>query len=660
MTLPESQPPIGSSPQTPQPAAPAGTPEAAASTLEGPQPAAGTPRVPAARKPDGPTASAAPALPPSDADLIAATKAGQPSTGQPSTGKPDAYTTLQQRHLAAARSLAGQLVRGQAEADDVVAETFAKLRDLLRRGGGPEDAFRPHLLIAVRRTAYDRHRAERRQLAADAYGLFDSDAPFADPAMAGQERSMIARAFASLPERWQAVLWHIEVEGERPAEVAALLGLSAAGVTALAYRAREGLRQAYLQLHLSGVARAGCRPIAGKLGAHVRGGLSKRDAATAATHLDQCEECRTLVAELADIDVGLRDTVGPLVLGAAAAGYLAPGATGGGWLAGRVAWFRRAPRRQQAAVAGVAGAVVAGFAVMALAVAANTGHVPGAGLALRGTAAGTATTTPGRAQGNGQQPGPLSPQNTLSPQATLLPQTTPPKPPPGKTLPSKAASSKASPSTTSGAKTSPRTHAPSSSQQVQPPLTGPASPALALPPVMAPPVLSPHPARTTAPAARPATPATLAAEINPVGTLTTGGQGSVAFSVINHTAKSTRQVNATITLPRGVSYATAGTLGQAAMLATGPSGWTCRSTSSGAACTHGPLAAGASSTGYLPVFVADNAATGTPPVLRVDAGTAQSSARGTHGVVASPQIQTVPYPGGPGQPGAVPSSESMG
>jgi len=42
--------------------------------------------------------------------------------------------------------LARQLVRGQAEADDVVAETFAKILDLLRRGGGPEGAFRPYLL----------------------------------------------------------------------------------------------------------------------------------------------------------------------------------------------------------------------------------------------------------------------------------------------------------------------------------------------------------------------------------------------------------------------------------------------------------------------------------------------------------------------------------
>jgi DNA-directed RNA polymerase specialized sigma24 family protein len=44
-------------------------------------------------------------------------------------------------------------VRNRAEADDVVAETFAKILDLLHRGGGPDDAFRPYLLTAVSRDA---------------------------------------------------------------------------------------------------------------------------------------------------------------------------------------------------------------------------------------------------------------------------------------------------------------------------------------------------------------------------------------------------------------------------------------------------------------------------------------------------------------------------
>ena len=292
-------------------------------------------------------------LPPSDADLIAASR----------TGDATAYDTLYRRHAAAARSLARQLMRGQAEADDVVAETFAKILDLLRRGGGPEGAFRPYLLTAVRRAAYDRHRVERRQLVTDEMEAFDPGVPFADPAVADLERTMIARAFASLPERWQAVLWHTEIEGARPAEVATLLGLTANGVAALAYRAREGLRQAYLQMHLSGAARDECRPVAGKLGAYVRGGLARRDSVVVAGHLDQCVDCRRIFAELDDVNVALKAIVAPVVLGPAAAAYLASAGGHGsaaGWIAARLARVaRHAARGQQAAVVAASAATVA-------------------------------------------------------------------------------------------------------------------------------------------------------------------------------------------------------------------------------------------------------------------------------------------------------------
>src|SRR5947209_2399014 len=213
-----------------------------------------------------------------------------------------AYGELYRRHVTSARHLARQLVRGPAEVDDVVAETFSRVLDLMRRGGGPRDAFRPYLLTAVRRVAYDRYRGERRSVVTGEIEAYDPGEPFVDPAVAGLERTLIARAFLSLPERWRAVLWHTEIEGARPAEVAPLLGLTANGVAALAYRAREGLRQAYLQMHLSGVARQECRPAAAKLGAYVRGGLAKRDAAMVAGHLDQCADCRRIFAELGDVN----------------------------------------------------------------------------------------------------------------------------------------------------------------------------------------------------------------------------------------------------------------------------------------------------------------------------------------------------------------------
>ncbi|MBR8745426.1 sigma-70 family RNA polymerase sigma factor, partial [Nocardiopsis sp. MG754419] len=288
-----------------------------------------------------------------DAEIIEQVKGGDNA----------AFGTLYERHAVAARGLARQLLRGEAEVEDAVAEAFTKVLSVIQRGGGPSDAFRPYLLTAVRNAAYDRGRGEKRQVVTDDMESYDAGEPFVDPALEGLERSLIARAFLSLPERWQSVLWHTEIEGVKPAEAATILGMNPNGVAALAYRAREGLRQAYLQMHLTGGGTAeACRPTIGLLGAYVRGGLSKRDTAKVDRHMDDCADCREVYAELMDVNVGLRGIVLPMVVGFGATGYLAsvPGAAAAG------AWWNRMSKRGQQATAGAAAAACVAVA-MALA-----------------------------------------------------------------------------------------------------------------------------------------------------------------------------------------------------------------------------------------------------------------------------------------------------
>ncbi|MFD2471745.1 sigma-70 family RNA polymerase sigma factor [Amycolatopsis silviterrae] len=255
----------------------------------------------------------------SDAELIAAVHGGMIT----------AYSTLYERHCEAARNLARQLAKSAAEADDLVSEAFAKVFNALCAGQGPDCAFRPYLLTTLRRVAYDVTRQHRGiHLAEDLSEPIGKNTaalavPFSDTVVAGLERTLVAKAFARLPERWQAVLWHTEIEEQRPAEVAPLLGLTPNGVSALAYRAREGLRQAYLQVHLSGDHAKGCRTTATRLGAWTRDGLSKRERAQVDNHLDGCESCRALASDLVDINGGLRVIIAPIVLGEAASDYLA-------------------------------------------------------------------------------------------------------------------------------------------------------------------------------------------------------------------------------------------------------------------------------------------------------------------------------------------------
>ena len=124
-----------------------------------------------------------------------------------------------------------------------------------------------------------------------------------------------------LPERWQAVLWHTEVEGQKPAEVAVLLGMSANSVSALAYRAREGLRQAFLTMHLQELEDDTCAWTHQNLGAYVRNGISRRDAAKVEHHLTECRRCSALYLELTEVNSNLSGLLAPLLLGSAAAMY---------------------------------------------------------------------------------------------------------------------------------------------------------------------------------------------------------------------------------------------------------------------------------------------------------------------------------------------------
>jgi RNA polymerase sigma factor (sigma-70 family) len=306
----------------------------------------------------------------SDAELIQGVREGDTA----------AYGLLYERHIAAAYNMARQVAKSAAEADDLVSDAFAKVLDLLRAQKGPTSAFRAYVLTAVRHAAYDRTRKQQRvRLSEDLEAVpnIDISQPFTDTAVEGEDRSLVAAAFAELPERWQTVLWHVEIEGEAPAEVAPLLGMTANGVSALAYRAREGLKQAYLQMHLGnlGAEPERCRATVERLGAWTRGALAKRETAQVEGHLDDCDRCRALAAELAEINGALHVLVAPLVLGGGATGYLATAGTtavGGGTAAGGIISTLGGPRR--VALSGAATAAL--LAAMAFAMTSTEQDIP--------------------------------------------------------------------------------------------------------------------------------------------------------------------------------------------------------------------------------------------------------------------------------------------
>lgn len=224
------------------------------------------------------------------------------------SGHREAYAALFSRYSYAAHRLARHL--GQKEdSDDVVSEAFAQVLDLLGRGKGPETAFRAYLFTTVRHECARRAKARKRVTPTDEIQRIDTPVAFGNGELDGFERSAIRAAYESLPPRWRTVLWHLDVEGRKPHELGPLLEMSPNSVSALVYRARSGLREAYLQQHVKDEqpddSRA-CGDLRGKLSAFVRRTASARDQERVHAHLETCRACMAIYLDLQEVnrDVG--------------------------------------------------------------------------------------------------------------------------------------------------------------------------------------------------------------------------------------------------------------------------------------------------------------------------------------------------------------------
>ncbi|MCX5305168.1 sigma-70 family RNA polymerase sigma factor [Streptomyces sp. NBC_00160] len=341
-------------------------------------------QVPAQRDPGGrharPSGSSGPGVfggsggeqPPSDGDLIARMRGGDDG----------AYEALFRRHADAVRRYARSCCRDGHTADDLTAEVFARTLQAVRGGAGPDQSVRAYLLTTVRRVAAAWAKTAKREQLVEDFAVFAEQASTGTEGGAGlsgddtlelgadvramheAEQSLAMQAFRSLPERWQAVLWHTTVEEASPSAIAPLFGLSANATAVLASRAREGLKQAYLQAHVSSALGEGgdCARYADRLGAYARGGLRMRAERGLRKHLEECVKCRLAAGELQDVNAGIPALLPVAVIGWFAAGYAGKAA---GVLAG--------------------GAVAAGGAGAAAAVGGST-----AGAGTAGAAGGTA------------------------------------------------------------------------------------------------------------------------------------------------------------------------------------------------------------------------------------------------------------------------------
>jgi len=247
----------------------------------------------------------------SDTELIESARSGDTS----------AFAELWRRHYRSAARVARQFT-SSIDADDLVSEAYARIFQRVLAGGGPTGAFRPYLYTTIRNLASSWGAASH-DVQVDVIEEFEDERIPDDPGSWALDRTLTAKAFRSLPDRWQTVLWYTEVEGMDPHEVAPLMGLTANGVAALSYRAREGLRTAWLQAHISNAGTsAECQWTMSRLGDRARNSLTAREKDRVELHLLGCTKCAVISEEVDEVGSHLALVMVPLLLGGVAGGAL--------------------------------------------------------------------------------------------------------------------------------------------------------------------------------------------------------------------------------------------------------------------------------------------------------------------------------------------------
>jgi RNA polymerase sigma factor (sigma-70 family) len=271
-------------------------------------------------------------------------------------GDRGAFAELWQRHARSGMRVARQFT-SSSDADDLVSEAYVRIYQRVLAGGGPDGAFRPYLYTTIRNLA-SRWGQSNHSINVEDIGEFEGIVEGDDPATVALDRTLTVRAFRSLPERWQSVLWYTEVEGMDPHEVAPILGISANGVAALSYRAREGLRKAWLQAHVSDATSSGeCRWSIERLGDYARNGLTARERERVDAHLQTCDKCTIICDEVDEVGSHLAMILIPLVLGGAVGGlFLASLAAPSGAMAAEVVASAMPPAFHTLASVGIAAA----------------------------------------------------------------------------------------------------------------------------------------------------------------------------------------------------------------------------------------------------------------------------------------------------------------
>ncbi|MEV7343415.1 ricin-type beta-trefoil lectin domain protein [Streptomyces sp. NPDC093544] len=229
---------------------------------------------------------------------------------------------LLDRHWEAVFSYARLCTNGVRPAGMLTTATFTRLFGESLRQTGPTAAWRPQLLVTVRRIAAEwlmDQRAE--QVHPELWSGPDRDERAAARLLLPANRRLLARAFQRLPEPARCLLWHTEAEAEPLHLPAALLGLAADDAVVELRRARERLREGCLEFHRELAPAEECRHYSRMLDASLRRGGADLDP-DLRRHMARCEHCCYAADQLNQFNGELALALAEAVLGWGARAYL--------------------------------------------------------------------------------------------------------------------------------------------------------------------------------------------------------------------------------------------------------------------------------------------------------------------------------------------------
>ncbi|MET9390497.1 ricin-type beta-trefoil lectin domain protein [Streptomyces sp. NPDC006624] len=222
---------------------------------------------------------------------------------------------LLDRHWEAAFAYARLCADGPRAAGMLTTAAFTRIFGESLRQNGPTSAWRPHLLVTVRRIAAEWAGDHRRDMLHP--DLLSPAVQGERPAarlLPPQHRRLLSGAFQRLPQSARCLLWHVEVEAEPLASPAGLLGLDEDGARVELGRARDRLREECLQLHRELAPDDVCRRYLRLLDVTYRRGGLDLDLDLRA-HIEGCGHCAAAADQLDRFNHGLGPALAEAVLG---------------------------------------------------------------------------------------------------------------------------------------------------------------------------------------------------------------------------------------------------------------------------------------------------------------------------------------------------------